>query len=157
MGKRTQADDDRMTLALRTRGLRYPGAHLKSPWPGHKDLAVNNKTFCYLGVEGEPFKISCKLPHSGEAALEFDFCVPTGYGLGRSGWVSASFAPGEALPPIEMFEAWIDESYRAQALKRQIKALDASGLEEAPELPAKRAGQTRRKPAARGPSLGDDP
>jgi len=54
---------------LRAFGLAYPGAHLKSPWPGHLDLAVKDKTFAYLGVPGEPFKISCKLPRSNAIAL----------------------------------------------------------------------------------------
>ena len=49
---------------LRAFGLRYPGAHTKSPWPGHLDLAVKDKTFAYLSAPGEPLSISCKLPHS---------------------------------------------------------------------------------------------
>jgi hypothetical protein len=36
---------------LRAFGLTYPGAHTKSPWPGHLDLAVNDKTFAYLSLE----------------------------------------------------------------------------------------------------------
>ena len=53
---------------LREFGLSYPGAHTKSPWPGHLDLAVNDKTFAYLSVAGEPLTISCKLPRSSDAA-----------------------------------------------------------------------------------------
>src|SRR5690348_824284 len=49
---------------LREYGLTYPGAHTKTPWPGHLDLAVKDKTFAYLPPEGEPFSISCKLPQS---------------------------------------------------------------------------------------------
>ena len=44
---------------LRAFGLGYPGAHGKAPWPGHDDLAVNDKTFAYLSAEGEPFSLSC--------------------------------------------------------------------------------------------------
>ena len=113
---------DAALKALREFGLAYPGAHTKSPWPGHLDLAVNDKTFAYLSLEGEPFGISCKLPQSSAAALMLPFCEPTGYGLGKSGWVSAKFKKGEA-PPVELFKAWIDESYRAQAPKKLIKAL----------------------------------
>ena len=29
--------------ALRAFGLTYPETHLKSPWPGHADLAVRDK------------------------------------------------------------------------------------------------------------------
>jgi hypothetical protein len=109
--------------ALRTFGLAYPGAHTKSPWPGHLDLAVNDKTFAYLSVEGEPFSISCKLPQSNVAALMLPFTKPTAYGLGKSGWVTAQFEPSDE-PPLDMFKAWIDESYRAQAPKRLAAQLD---------------------------------
>jgi hypothetical protein len=79
-------------------------------------LAVRDKTFRYLGVEGESFSISCELPQSSEAVLLLPFPKPTGYGLGRAGCVSASFPDGD-FPPIELFKEWIDESYRAQAPK----------------------------------------
>jgi len=107
---------------LRQFGLRYPGAHTKSPWPGHLDLAVNDKTFAYISVAGEPPKISCKLPRSAEVALSLPFTTPTEYGLGKSGWVTATFPDGAPLPE-ELLEEWIDESYRAQAPKRLSKAL----------------------------------
>jgi predicted DNA-binding protein (MmcQ/YjbR family) len=102
---------------LRAFGLTYPGAHLKSPWPGHADLAVRDKTFAYLSAAGEPFSLSCKLPFTGAEARELPFVAPTGYGLGRSGWVTASWPEGGG-DPMPMFRAWIDESYRAQAPKR---------------------------------------
>jgi predicted DNA-binding protein (MmcQ/YjbR family) len=102
---------------LREFGLRYPGAHTKSPWPGHLDLAVNDKTFAYLSIAGEPLKVSCKLPRSADAALELPFTTPTAYGLGKSGWVTATFPDGTAVP-VDLLEEWIDESYRAQAPKR---------------------------------------
>jgi predicted DNA-binding protein (MmcQ/YjbR family) len=108
---------------LRAFGLEYPGAHTKSPWPGHLDLAVNDKTFAYLSTEGEPFGISCKLPHSSAVALMLPNTSPTGYGLGKSGWVTAQYGP-EEVPSIELFKAWIDESYRAQAPKKLIKQLE---------------------------------
>lgn len=113
---------DKILKELREFGLAYPGAHTKSPWPGHLDLAVNDKTFAYLSIEGQPFSIGCKLPHSSAVALMFPFAKPTGYGLGKSGWVTATFAEGE-VPPTELFKEWIDESYRAQAPKKLVASL----------------------------------
>jgi predicted DNA-binding protein (MmcQ/YjbR family) len=110
---------------LRAFGLKYPGAHTKSPWPGHLDLAVNDKTFAYLSAPGEPFSISCKLPRSCDAALELPFAKPTAYGLGKSGWVTATFAPGER-PPLPLLKEWIDESYRAQAPKKLVAVLSGA-------------------------------
>ena len=115
---------DAILRELRAFGLTYPGAHSKAPWPGHDDLAVNDKTFAYLAADGEPFSISCKLKYTGEAALQLPFAEPTGYGLGKSGWVT--FSPSEAeMPPVEQLKEWIDESYRAQAPKKLVKELDA--------------------------------
>lgn len=113
---------DAVLKKLREFGLRYPGAHTMSPWPGHMDLAVNDKTFAYLSVEGEPFSISCKLPRSGLTALMLPFSSPTAYGLGKSGWVTAQFGPGDT-PPMQMLKQWIEESYRAQAPKRLVAQL----------------------------------
>lgn len=130
---------DGVLKALRAFGLAFPGAHTKAPWPGHADLAVNDKTFAYLSLEGEPFGISCKLPKSSGAALMLPFCEPTAYGLGKSGWVSAKFKAGE-VPPVDLFRAWIDESYRAQAPKKLVKQLDGGAAGPAPKKkPAKAA------------------
>lgn len=108
---------------LRAFGLALPEAHTKSPWPGHLDLAVRDKTFAYLNDE-MPLSISCKLPHSCQEALGLPFTSPTGYGLGKSGWVTATFAAADE-PPVAFLKAWIEESYRAQAPKRLVQALDA--------------------------------
>jgi predicted DNA-binding protein (MmcQ/YjbR family) len=127
---------------LRRFGLRYPGAHTKSPWPGHLDLAVNDKTFAYLSLEGEPLSLSCKLPRSSAGALLLPFASPTSYGLGKSGWVTARFEPGER-PPLDMLKAWIDESYRAQAPKRLAAQL-APGREGASAGESAGAARKRR-------------
>ena len=105
--------------ALRAFGLTYPETHLKSPWPGHADLAVRDKTFAYLSAAGDPFSLSCKLPFTAAEARELPFVTPTGYGLGKSGWVTASW-PSDLADPMALFQAWIDESYRAQAPRKLV-------------------------------------
>src|SRR5262245_36838573 len=52
--KRPAKRNPNLREQLRAFGLGFPGAHTKSPWPGHDDLAVNDKTFVYLSAEGEP-------------------------------------------------------------------------------------------------------
>ncbi len=111
-------------LELRAWGLALSGAHSKAPWPEHDDLAVKDKTFAYLPAKGRPFSLSCKLPYTGYEALQLPFAEPTGYGLGKSGWVSFN-PPENAIPDIEQLKAWIEESYRAQAPKKLVKELDA--------------------------------
>ena len=117
---------DQIMRELRAFGRSYPGAHGKSPWPGHDDLAVNDKTFAYLAADGEPFSISCKLKYTSEAALELPFAKPTGYGLGKSGWVTFTPSASE-MPSLDQLKEWIDESYRAQAPKKLVKELDSRG------------------------------
>ena len=111
---------DALLRELRAFGLKYPGAHSKAPWPGHDDLAVKDKTFAYLPAEGEPFSLSVKLPFTGEEALELPFAAPTGYGLGRSGWVTLT-PTDKQMPSLDQLKDWIDESYRAQAPKSLLK------------------------------------
>jgi predicted DNA-binding protein (MmcQ/YjbR family) len=146
MAKKKSLPTDKQLKELRDWGLAtYPGAHLKSPWPGHLDLAVNDKTFAYLSVEGEPFGISCKLPKSSQVALMLPFCTPTAYGLGKSGWVSAKFPDTRPLP-VEMLQEWIDESYRAQAPKKLVKQLDSGGAPvPAKKKPAKKTAAKKKK------------
>lgn len=121
MAKKTDA----VVKRLLEFGLALPGAHTKSPWPGHNDLAVNDKTFAYLSTPGEPFSIGCKLPSSSHVALMLPFVTPTAYGLGKSGWVTAQW-PAKQPIDEEMCRAWILESYRAQAPKKLVKQLDGS-------------------------------
>jgi predicted DNA-binding protein (MmcQ/YjbR family) len=133
---------------LRQLGLRkYPGAHLKSPWPGHLDLAVNDKTFAYLSApdpdDDDAGGISLKLPLSGPLALSLPGSQPTAYGLGKSGWVSLSFEHG--TPPVAQLESWLDESYRAQAPKKLLAQLDGATATK----PAKAKAGGTSKPASR--------
>lgn len=145
--KARQVDPIARALAeLRAFGLAYPGAHTKSPWPGHLDLAVNDKTFAYLSIEGDPFSIGCKLPHSGALALMLPFSTPTAYGLGKSGWVTAK-PPADESIPVELFKTWIDESYRAQAPKRLVASL-VTGAAQKPATKKPAA----KKPAAKKPA-----
>lgn len=115
-----------LVSALRAWGLGLPGAHAKSPWADHDDLAVNDKTFAYLPAAGQPFSLSVKLPYTGAAALDLPFAAPTGYGLGRSGWVTFT-PPADAPPDLAQLQEWVEESYRAQAPKRLVKLLDSGG------------------------------
>ena len=50
--------------ALKAYGLAFPGAHSKSPWPEHDDLAVKDKTFAFMSEAGRPLSVTCKLPVS---------------------------------------------------------------------------------------------
>jgi predicted DNA-binding protein (MmcQ/YjbR family) len=101
---------------LRGYGLTLPEAVEEAPW-GHCALKVRKKTFVFLNIEDAELGLSVKLPVSRDFALIFDFAEPTGYGLGRSGWVTARFGPQDE-PDLELLQRWIAESYRAVAPKK---------------------------------------
>jgi hypothetical protein len=96
---KTSARIDAALKELRAFGLAFPGTHTKSPWPGHLDLAVKDKTFAYLSIEGEPFSISCKLPQSHAEALWLPFAKPTAYGLWQTRIRARPASPSVQLLP----------------------------------------------------------
>jgi predicted DNA-binding protein (MmcQ/YjbR family) len=93
---------------LRRFALTLPGATEHFPW-GERVAKVNGKVFVFLGgdpVPGGPMGLSVKLPYSGPDVLDLPFAKPTGYGLGKAGWVSTSFEAGDR-PPVEILKTWI--------------------------------------------------
>ncbi len=112
---------ERAATALRDTAMSYPEAHEDFPW-GEVAVKVNKKVFLFMHGTAETLGLSCKLPHSSDMALMLPFAKPTGYGLGKSGWVSASFTAKEQ-PPLDLLREWIDESYRAVAPKKLVAAL----------------------------------
>ena len=111
----------RSEATLREFALSYPETHEEFPW-GERVVKVRNKVFVFMGAGDEGLSLSVKLPDSHRFALSLPFTKPTGYGLGRSGWVSARFGPDEE-PPIHLLREWIDESYRAIAPKKVVARL----------------------------------
>jgi predicted DNA-binding protein (MmcQ/YjbR family) len=124
---------------LRAFALGYPGATEEFPW-GERVMKVKGKVFVFLG-KGQPFSLSVKLPQSSALALSLPFAQPTGYGLGKSGWVTARFE--KHTPNLDLLRSWIDESYRAVAPVKLVKTLpspDGAAPPEKKAAPRRRAG-----------------
>ena|SRR2546426_12580255 len=110
--------------ALKDLALAYPEAYEEFPW-GHRAVKVKRRTFVFISLDGNRLSLSAKLPVSGLAALMLPFAEPTHYGLGKSGWVTASFGREDEVP-VEMLGGWVDESYRAIAPKNLVGRLAAA-------------------------------
>jgi predicted DNA-binding protein (MmcQ/YjbR family) len=110
-------------LELRDYAMTFPECTEDHPW-GHRAIKVKGKSFLFLGGEKDTkeLSLSVKLPSSRDAAVDLPFAEPTGYGLGKSGWVTARFAKVGDVP-LDLLKAWIDESYRAIAPKKLVKTL----------------------------------
>lgn len=128
---------------LRQFALKFPEATEDHPWD-HIAIKVTGKVFVFLAGPEDTFNVTCKLPSSGRLALTLPFATPTGYGLGKSGWVTASFKDGEAVPLDRMAE-WIEESYRAVAPKKLIAALDNPDAVPAAKAKSKKPAAKKRK------------
>jgi len=115
------SDLRKASRALREYALSLPEATEDFPW-GERVAKVKGKVFVFLGtdpVPGGPMGLSVKLPESGQDALDLPFAKPTGYGLGKSGWVSATFGAKDR-PPLEILRGWIKESYCAVAPRKLV-------------------------------------
>ena len=120
-----QAADPSLEAARRALidlALTYPEATLHHPW-GEDVVKVRGKVFVFFGIGGDTVYITTKLPESQDFALMQPGTEPAGYGLGRAGWVSARYDPGDEIPS-EILRSWIDESYRTVAPKRLVATLD---------------------------------
>jgi predicted DNA-binding protein (MmcQ/YjbR family) len=111
----------REAALLREFALAFPEAREDFPW-GERVVKVKGKVFVFLGHDEGDLGLSVKLPRSGLLALGLPFASPTGYGLGKAGWVTARFGAREKAP-VDLLRAWIDESYRAVAPKKLVAAL----------------------------------
>jgi predicted DNA-binding protein (MmcQ/YjbR family) len=127
-------------MALRKVALSYPEVHEDFPW-GERALKVKKKVFLFLHFGASELSLSVKLPQSHGAALMFPFALPTAYGLGKAGWVTARFPRG-SHPPLSLLEAWLHESYQAVAPAK----LAALVSKAAPHVTG--PARQRRKPKA---------
>lgn len=133
--------------ALRAHALRHPGTREDLPW-GESAIKVRGKTFLFMRCEGNELGLSVKLNDNHEFALEYPFTSPTGYGLGKAGWVSSKFA-GKDKPPLDVLMAWIDESYRNIAPKKLLGALTKIKTAAEPPQPSRADRGGRRGPRPR--------
>lgn len=110
---------------LREFALSLPEAYEDFPW-GERVVKVGQKIFVFLGQhpQDESSGIGVKLPISKNEALAYDCAEPSGYGLGKHGWVNIREVAAAPIP-VETLCHWIEESYRAVAPKKLVAKLDA--------------------------------
>ena len=102
--------------------LTYPESWEDFPWENDLVVKVRKKVFVFLGSENAATPTAgLKLTDSLEEALQFEGVQPSGYGLGRWGWVQVPLA---GSVPGEIALDWLDESYRAVAPKSLVVKLD---------------------------------
>ena len=111
---------ERIEAALRDHALTFPESHEDFPWG---ERALKKKVFVFMRCGDGRLGLSTKLPFSRDDALAHDFATPTGYGLGKAGWVSFAFEDADEVP-VDQLKRWIGESYRAVAPRTLVEVLD---------------------------------
>lgn len=101
---------------LKDHALALPEAAEEFPW-GERVIKVRGKIFIFVHHYEGVFRVTLKLPHSRDFALDLPGTQPTGYGLGKAGWVTFKFMEGDEID-VERLCHWTLESYRAVAPKR---------------------------------------
>lgn len=105
---------------LRAFALSLPGAVEEHPW-GDDVAKVNRKVFVFLGNRTST-RVTVKLVESHPHALSIEGAEPTGYGLGKSGWVTVPVSGSDVTLPL--LRDWVEESYRIVAPTRLVAELD---------------------------------
>jgi predicted DNA-binding protein (MmcQ/YjbR family) len=105
--------------------LSLPEAWEDRPW-GDTVAKVRKKIFVFVGST----HVTVKLDEAHGHALSIEGAEPTGYGLGKAGWVTVPVAG----VPVDVLHDWIEESYRLVAPKRLVAQLDERGGEERAEV-----------------------
>jgi predicted DNA-binding protein (MmcQ/YjbR family) len=102
--------------------LSLPEATEDHPWD-ETVARVRKKVFVFFGGDPTRNRITVKLVESHGHALSIEGAEPSGYGLGRAGWVTIPVdADGVDLG---LLRDWIEESYRIVAPKRLLVQIDA--------------------------------
>jgi predicted DNA-binding protein (MmcQ/YjbR family) len=92
-------------------------------WDGEPTFRVNGKTFIFSSPDASG--ISVKLPKEEAAAVVATDpkADPTGYGLGRHGWISVSIPTTTSANRWREIEEWIRTSYTLVAPKNLARAV----------------------------------
>jgi predicted DNA-binding protein (MmcQ/YjbR family) len=101
-------------------------------WGGEPTFRVRGKNFVFTDVEARA--LSVKLPQEEAAAVVATDprVTPTGYGLGRHGWVSVEIGPRSAASRWRLVEEWVRTSYTLVAPKRLARVvLDEDAVDTA--------------------------
>jgi predicted DNA-binding protein (MmcQ/YjbR family) len=121
--KASKTATSQLMASLKSFALDLPDAWADNPW-GDSVVKVGKKIFVFLGDNEEDSMITVKVPESHDHAMSFTGAVPTGYGLGKAGWVTIPVA-GLSSGDADVLRDFVEESYRTIAPKKLINELDA--------------------------------
>ena len=86
-------------------------------WGGEPTFRVRGKNFVFAGHDGSSISVKLPLDEAAAVVATDPQASPTGYGLGRHGWVSVSLAGRLSAARWREVEEWVETSYTLVAPK----------------------------------------
>jgi len=125
--------------ALRKVALRLPdteeGVACEGTPAERRTVKARKKAFVFLGVSDVMVKLDGSIAEARRLAAK----EPSRFKVGTNGWVKATF-DGNARPPLDVLERWIEESYGL-----------ITGRGDAPRAAARAKVASAKTPSARKP------
>ena len=87
-------------------------------WGGEPTFRVAGKNFVFAGADGRTVTLKLARDEAAAVVATDPDVVPTGYGLGRSGWVSITLAARPSAARWREVEEWIRTSFTLVAPKK---------------------------------------
>jgi predicted DNA-binding protein (MmcQ/YjbR family) len=102
---------------------RLPEAERKdiAEWGDHPTFRVNGKNFVFSDQEATNLSLKLSKEEAVAVIATDDRVEPTGYGLGRHGWVSLALEKRPSAARWNQVEEWIRTSYTLVAPKKLAK------------------------------------
>jgi predicted DNA-binding protein (MmcQ/YjbR family) len=92
-------------------------------WGGEPTFRVNNKNFVFTNEAADGLSVKLTKEEAAAVVATDDAVEPTGYGLGRHGWISVSVPPGTGDGRWAEIEEWVRTSYTLVAPKRLARQI----------------------------------
>jgi predicted DNA-binding protein (MmcQ/YjbR family) len=92
-------------------------------WDGEPTFRVNGKNFIFSAPDASSISVKLSKEEAASVVATDPLVEPTGYGLGRHGWISVSIPAGTSAQRWREIEEWIRTSYTLIAprkLARQV-------------------------------------
>ncbi len=99
-------------------------------WGGEPTFRVRGKNFVFTDQEARGVSVKLSKEEAAAVVATDPLAAPTGYGLGRHGWISVEVGDGADDARWRQVEEWVRTSYTMVApksLARRVLAEDASG------------------------------
>jgi predicted DNA-binding protein (MmcQ/YjbR family) len=96
-------------------------------WGDHPTFRVRGKSFVFCDADATHLTVKLSKEEAAAVVATDPRAEPAGYGLGRSGWISATIGENVAPASWDEIEEWVRTSYTLLApkpLARQVLASD---------------------------------